>query len=98
MRDFFQALFAMSVIGRHMPRMLRSALAVPLLIRGPASFCAQVMVPALRRIAEKALHRVRDTRLHDLKKLFAASFEARFLVAAACNRSISEFRSATRSV
>ena len=35
---------------------------------------------------------------YDLKKLLAASFEARFLVAAACNRSISEVMSAIRSV
>ena len=34
----------------------------------------------------------------DLKKLFAASLEARFLVMAACNRSISEVKSAIRSV
>src|ERR1700682_3003137 len=33
-----------------------------------------------------------------LKKLFAASFDARFLVAACCSRSISAFRSAMRSV
>jgi hypothetical protein len=35
---------------------------------------------------------------HDLKKLFAASLEARFLVMAACSRSISKFISAMRSV
>ena len=34
---------------------------------------------------------------YDLKKLFAASFDARFLVIAACSRSISEFISAMRS-
>src|SRR5665213_209505 len=34
---------------------------------------------------------------YDLKKLFAASFDARFLVIAACNRSISEVISAMRS-
>src|ERR1700682_3051307 len=36
--------------------------------------------------------------LYVLKKLFAASFDARFLVAACCSRSISEFISAMRSV
>src|ERR1700739_3783700 len=35
--------------------------------------------------------------LYDLKKLFAASLEARFLVMAVCNRSISEVISAIRS-
>ena len=35
---------------------------------------------------------------HDLKKLFAASLEARFFVAAACKRSISEVSSAIRSL
>jgi len=55
-------------------------------------------VPALRRTAEEALHRIRDTRLYDLKKLFAASFEARFLVAAACKRSISDVSSEMRSL
>ena len=34
---------------------------------------------------------------YDLKKLFAASFDARFLVMATCSRSISEFISAMRS-
>jgi hypothetical protein len=34
---------------------------------------------------------------HDLKKLFAASLEARFFVMAVCNRSISEVISAMRS-
>jgi len=33
--------------------------------------------------------------LYDLKKLFAASFEARFLVMATCSRSISEVISAS---
>src|ERR1700743_2510968 len=37
-------------------------------------------------------------RAHYLKKLFAASLEARFLAAAACNRSASEFNSNIRSV
>src|SRR3954468_21935004 len=36
--------------------------------------------------------------LYVLKKLFAASFEARFFVTACCRRSISEFISAMRSV
>src|SRR6476469_4744938 len=40
--------------------------------------------------------RVRTT--HDLKKLFAASFDARFLAAACCSRSISEFIRAMRSI
>ena len=35
---------------------------------------------------------------HDLKKLSAASFEARFLVTAACSRSTSVVSSAMRSV
>ena len=34
---------------------------------------------------------------HDLKKLFAASLEARFLAMAVCSRSISEVISAMRS-
>src|ERR1700679_2559502 len=40
---------------------------------------------------------VRDDGGYDLKKLFAASLEARFLVMATCNRSISEVISAIRS-
>ena len=36
--------------------------------------------------------------IYDLKKLFAASLEARFLVAASCKRSISDFKSVIRSV
>src|SRR5260370_8773825 len=46
-----------------------------------------VWVPAFRR----------DDGGYVLKKLFAASFEARFLVTAACSRSISEVISAMRS-
>src|SRR5258708_35192783 len=38
-----------------------------------------------------------DRNSHDLKKLLAASLEARFLVMAACSRSISEVISAMRS-
>src|SRR5437588_9031430 len=37
-------------------------------------------------------------RLHDLKKLFAASLDARFFAIAACSRSISDVISAMRSV
>src|ERR1700681_4231066 len=92
----------MSAIGRVsclVPRTQHSAELLPRdapLIRAPAEREAQV--PALRRSAKRRCTASGTRDPYDLKKLSAACFEARFLAAAACNRSISEVISAIRSV
>ena len=66
------------------------ALPVP----GPGEILVKVKAAGVNRpdVAQ------RSGDVYDLKKLFAASLDARFLAAACCRRSISEFIKAMRSV